>query len=157
MTDCCTVDVSRTPIYEPGTCPESGRRGKPVERITLQSLLATDLRELRDEVDYLFCSTAECETVYFSVDGTQTYTREQLQVPVFEKEPWNDVPVCYCFGFTPDAIRAEIVDTGKSTAVDQITQGVRDGKCACEITNPKGSCCLGNVRQVVRAVEEHMY
>ena len=32
-----------------------------------------------------------------------------------------------------------------------VEAGIRAGKCACDIRNPQGSCCLGNVRAVVMA------
>ena len=48
-------------------------------------------------------------------------------------------------------IRAEIDAKGKSEAVQQITELVKAEKCFCEVTNPQGSCCLGNVSKVVKA------
>lgn len=153
MEDCCVIGNEQSRPAQPGSCPESGHRGRQVQRITLQSLLDTDLRGLRDDLSYFFCPASDCEVVYFTEDGNQAYAKDWLQVPVFQKEPWDGVPVCYCFRFTPRDIWAEIARTGRSTVPAQITQGVRDGKCACEITNPQGSCCLGNVQRVVQAAE----
>jgi hypothetical protein len=39
----------------------------------------------------------------------------------------------------------EILDTGKCTSPQWITAEVKAGNCACEIRNPQGFCCLGNV------------
>ena len=61
--------------------------------------------------------------------------------------------VCYCFRYTPGSIRAEIEATGHSTVVDAINEGIQAGQCACDIRNPQGSCCLGNVRAVVKRIE----
>jgi hypothetical protein len=32
-----------------------------------------------------------------------------------------------------------------------ITQEVKAGRCACEVKNPAGSCCLGDVARVLQA------
>jgi hypothetical protein len=37
--------------------------------------------------------------------------------------------------------------------VERVTAGVQADQCACDIRNPQGSCCLGNVRAVVQRVE----
>ena len=67
------------------------------------------------------------------------------------KEPQDSTaPVCYCFGWTPEKIRAEVQVSGKSTVIDQIKAQVKAGNCYCEVTNPQGACCLGNVAQAVK-------
>ncbi len=58
--------------------------------------------------------------------------------------------VCYCFAVTEADLRREIAETGRSTAAAEITEHVRAGRCACEVKNPQGSCCLGNVARAIR-------
>jgi len=41
---------------------------------------------------------------------------------------------------------------GHSTAQAMITQEVKAGRCACEIKNPAGICCLGDITRAVQAV-----
>ena len=36
-------------------------------------------------------------------------------------------------------------------AVDRVRAHIAAGRCACEIRNPKGTCCLGDVIAAVRA------
>ncbi len=62
------------------------------------------------------------------------------------------VLICYCFGHTVESARNEIVCTGKSTLVQNITKEIQAGNCACEIKNPSGRCCLGEVNKTVRAI-----
>jgi hypothetical protein len=121
-----------------------------VARITLGALLKPEARPRIPVQDaFCFCKTPSCEVVYFS-DGQALFRKDDLAVPVGLKEPGNPTaPVCHCFGWTPQKIRAEIETTGQSTAVDQIKTQVKAGHCFCEVTNPQGSCCLGNVAQVV--------
>jgi len=88
--------------------------------------------------------------VYFILERA-LFRKADLSVPVGLKEPQNlKAPVCYCFGWTPEKIQAEIRNTGKSTVIEQIKAQVQAGNCYCEITNPQGSCCLGNVSQAVK-------
>jgi hypothetical protein len=34
--------------------------------------------------------------------------------------------------------------------IEEIKAGIKTGQCACDIRNPQGSCCLGNVSAVVK-------
>jgi len=150
--DCCgsAVELSATLAARPGFCPGCGEKGKPVDGQTVKAMLAISLMEVRHE-PYLFCRTAHCPAVYYSADGLQTFTVEQVRERVYQKEPEAaDVPVCYCFHHTVGSIRTEIERTGRSAAVEEITAGTKAGYCACDIRNPQGSCCLGNVGALVK-------
>lgn len=134
-------------------CPSCGQVGKPVDIETVKALLAVPLTELRD-VPYRFCRTADCLTVYYSADGEQEFREGDLREWVHQKHPLReDVFVCYCFRHTPGSIRAELEAAGRSTVVERVTAGVQAEQCACEIRNPQGSCCLGNVMATVKRVQ----
>ncbi len=59
-------------------------------------------------------------------------------------------PLDYCFGWTPERIFEQIRQSGHSTAVQEISAKVKARECACDIKNPSGRCCLGNVNKVVK-------
>jgi hypothetical protein len=136
----------------PTKCPVCDTLGKPVTCITTGALLKPEARtRIPPQEEFCFCRTATCEVVYFR-EGEALFRKDDLAVPVGLKEPGNPTtPVCYCFGWTPQKIRAEIEATGRSTVMDQIKTQVKSGNCYCEVTNPQGSCCLGNVAAVVKA------
>ena len=137
-----------------GLCPQTGSKGKRVDSATVKALLSVSLVEVRD-VPYWFCRDSECPVVYFSEDGTQTFITDQIRERVYQKEPKSeDVFVCYCFRHTPGSIRAEFITTGESTVVDAINSGIHAGQCACDLRNPQGSCCLGNVSAVVNHIQD---
>ena len=137
-------------------CSQCGQIGKKVDSITLKAMLDVSLLAPRD-VDYRFCRTADCPVVYFAGDGRQTFSKDQLRGLVHQKEPDDEtVPVCYCFRHSPASIRAELLATGQSTVVEEINGGIKAGQCACEIRNPQGSCCLGNVSKVVKRIEQEL-
>lgn len=133
-----------------GLCPQCGSKGRKVDTATLKALLAVSLKAVRD-VQYFFCAEADCPVVYYSADGQQAFTVDQVRERVYQKEPAaDDVFVCYCFRHTPGSIRAEIEAMGTSTVVEDINAGIQAGQCACDWRNPQGSCCLGNVRTLVK-------
>jgi len=133
-------------------CPVCGEKGKPVQGQTVKAFLSVSLREVQD-VEYLFCKTQTCPVVYFSPDGEQTFTVEQVREQVYQKEPdAEEVFVCYCFRHTVGDIRAASSETG-AALVDDINTGINAEQCACDLRNPQGSCCLGNVRGLIKRLE----
>src|SRR5687767_10589344 len=98
--------------------------------------------------DHRFCPTPQCPVVYFGRD--EAFEREDILVDVFQKERPGDRLVCYCFRESEGDIRREIQQTGRSSAADRITELVAAGRCACEVRNPQGSCCLGNIALVIK-------
>jgi hypothetical protein len=151
MTDCCATADESAASGLSDVCGQCRERGKPVETQLVKAMLAISLRGVSPSARYHFCSTAGCEIVYFAAD--HAFTTGQVRERVHQKAPQaEDVPVCYCFGHTPGSMRAEWQATGTSSAVADITAGIQAGQCACEIRNPQGACCLGNVRAVVKAI-----
>ncbi len=116
---------------------------------TVKAMLAVSLRDVRAG-DYFFCRTAACPVVYFSADGQHRLTRDQVRERVFQKEPESvEVWVCYCFRHTAGEVRAATREAGRAI-LDDINAGIQAGQCACELRNPQGACCLGNVRDLMR-------
>ncbi len=133
-------------------CPECGKAGKAVQGQTVKALLSVSLRETRN-VEYLFCRTRTCRVVYFSADGEQTFTAEQVRERVYQKEPdAEDVFVCYCFRHTVGHVRAASPET-RTAIMDDINTGIKASQCACDLRNPQGSCCLGNLRGLIKRLE----
>ncbi len=85
---------------------------------------------------------------FFSIDD--------VAVKVFAKDQGDDVPVCYCFDWTRGRIKQPIRETrkglppGQSTAAVEIAREIKAGNCACDLKNPKGECCLGDVNAFVK-------
>lgn len=153
MASCCGVDP-RGVRHDPGACPACGTRGKPVPLVTLKSLLKPRALALLDaERQYLFCPSPDCDVVYFADAPELLYAVTDLKVPVFPKDAGDDVPVCYCFHWTRRRLREDLLAHGRSTAPAAISALVRRGVCGCEVNNPQGSCCLGNVQRVLQELQ----
>lgn len=154
MGDACCETVCET--NEKGdslVCPSCGKKGKRVETRTLHYLLKGKFqRDVVSDTVYYFCGVPDCGVVYYS-SNSHVFNKDQIRVPVGQKERVNP-QVCYCFNFFESNLREEIETTGKITTPDFIRQKVKEKACACEIMNPQGSCCLGNVSQAVKRVEK---
>lgn len=156
MSDCCSANPEkREKSTSDKLCPRCQKKGASVGEKTLKSLvLPTRLDELGDWKGFYFCSTPECEVVYFKrEDIFHLILKTDLRVTVGmkEKDPAQKW-VCYCFEHSEGTILEEIHRKGSSSAVELITAEIKAGNCSCEIKNPRGKCCLGDVR---RAVEKY--
>ncbi len=147
MSECCSVKPTDWPAVT--TCPVTGRRSKQVDLLTVRSLV----RQLplgMQPTAYYFCDDPACDVVYLpSNPQAPVFRRGDLWVRVGVKEQDDPIPVCYCFGFTRKDIVEEIRATGRSTVSARVTAEVKAGNCACEVKNPSGKCCLGNITRIV--------
>lgn len=155
MSACCSNESSHAAVATKpaaGTkanCPRCGQPGQPVARQTLKHQVKPEHLETVETGAFNFCRTATCDVVYFNDSGI-VLTKADVRQRIGLKETENPVPVCYCFGFTEAMVREEIRATGHCTIPQRITAEVKAGNCACEIRNPQGSCCLGNVTAAVK-------
>jgi hypothetical protein len=150
MSDCCSVNSKQPAAPAVLACPMNGARSKRVNMLTVRSLVR-HLPLRMPATQYYFCESRDCDVVYFALDPQAlVFRRGDLLVRVGAKEEANPVPVCYCFGFTRKDIESEIAETGRSTVADQITAEVKAGNCACEVKNPSGKCCLGEMERLTK-------
>jgi len=133
-------------------CPQSGSVGLAVDRQTMKALLTERALRRLTSGEYRFCPDPRCEVVYFDGSGMR-FGAEDVRVPVWQKLPFGTRPVCYCFGESEASIRAEFEACGRSLAAKRIREHIAAGRCACEVRNPRGTCCLGDVIAAVKRVE----
>lgn len=135
--DCCSVGAEQ---IRRDVCPDCGTLGRKVQRITLKSLLTSMALERLSAGNHYFCSTPTCTVVYYS--RGEVFQRNEVRVPVFVKEPPGQRLLCYCF---------EVAEHEIDGADDErIRNHVQAGRCACEVRNPEGTCCLGYVVRALR-------
>lgn len=119
-----------------------------VEGQTVKALVSDSLRAVKNE-QYFFCRTQTCPVVYYTANGGSAYTVAQVRGRVYHKEPKEaDVLMCYCFQYTAEEVRHAAPDV-QQTILDDINTGIKADQCACDLRNPPGSCCLGNVRALI--------
>jgi hypothetical protein len=90
--------------------------------------------------------------VYFGDAGDRFGTGD-VRVPVWQKEPSGERLLCYCFGETESGIRRELLEHGHADVVARIREHISAQRCACDIRNPRGACCLGDVMAAVKRIE----
>jgi hypothetical protein len=102
--------------------------------------------------NYLFCRTRDCPVVYFSQDHETVVLKSEMRERVYQKEPDSpDVWICYCFRHTVGDVTKGL-KADRDRILSDINSGIRAEECACDLRNPQGSCCLGNVAALIRLV-----
>ena len=154
-TEACGIVVDRSNPNLNSRCSTCRTEGRPVER---QTILHHVKHEHLDRVNgegYRYCAEPHCPVVYYGDEGTR-FTVDDLREPVAAKIQGDARPICYCFGFSEGDARKEIERTGQSTIPATVSGLIKAGMCACEVRNPAGVCCLGEVNRTVnRLSAEH--
>ena len=156
MSDCCETTKGGTcslPTTEPGVCPSCGKKGKPVAVLTVKSLVRDHTR-VPASASFSFCRTVDCEVVYFSDQAV--FTKPDVKVRIGIKETVDPIALCYCFDYSREDIRRDIEAAGKTSVLEGIKAEVQHGFCACEVKNPSGACCLGDVTRAIQEAKKHM-
>jgi hypothetical protein len=133
-------------------CPGSRTIGLKVDLVTVKALVNANALRRLDGRAYRFCPAPDCDIVYFDSAADSIFRKRDLGTRVGQKETEDPVPLCYCFGYTAADLRRDFAARGKTEIPAIITAEVKAGHCACEVKNPQGSCCLGNVTAAARAL-----
>jgi len=133
-------------------CPECGEKAKGVLGKTVQHLLTENAKAKLSCFDgFYYCKTSTCKVVYFR--DNETLTQDDINVVVGLKEGAEPATVCYCFEWTKEKIKAELEETGKITALEDIKAKMENPGCSCEILNPSGGCCLRDVTKAIKEIQ----
>ena len=128
----------------------------------LQGLCSSFLLRLRQLIYELNCKPDDnnskiifkhislyCAVVYYAASG-QIYTVNAVRESVTSKTTGDARPLCYCFGFTEGFARREIAQTGESSVSKQVSRFIKEKLCGCEIRNPSGVSCLGEINRTLK-------
>jgi Zinc binding domain len=73
--------------------------------ITLKSLLKpTSLETLNAKENHYFCSTKDCDVVYFDTNNKK-YIVSDIKVAVHQKDDSATTTICYCFDWTEEKVK----------------------------------------------------
>lgn len=170
--------ITAMPVEKRWLCPSCGNKGKRVSATTVRALLKDEYareatarplancdltgngsagcQPLTGDTGWRFCDSPDCDVVYFAEDSQTIFTRIQLRVSVGVKEKSGERPLCYCFGHTVASIKKKLLTTGSSDALEDIRAQMKDPGCRCEVTNPSGVCCLGNVAKGIETAKAEL-
>ncbi len=135
---------------EPMFCPGCGSVAQHVEVQTVKALLSPRALATFRSGSYWLCTSRTCDVVYFMDHTAPVFRLVDLKVTVGYKEAHDPITLCYCFGYTTNLVRDEYEQTGVSTVVEAITAHIQAKRCACDVNNPTGKCCLAQVDRYVK-------
>lgn len=119
---------------------------------TVKALLTEQALQQVTGSPHRFCQDPACDVVYFNATD-QIFLVSDIRVPVWQKQPAGARMLCYCFGENEADMRREVAEAGSSKAVERVRVHIAAGRCACELRNPSGACCLGDVIAAVKRVQ----
>ncbi|MGE7919732.1 putative iron-sulfur cluster-binding metallochaperone [Viridibacillus sp. NPDC093762] len=150
--DCCSK-VNEVKTENDGVCPTCNNIAKNVKLITLKSLLKpTVLETLNTNVNHYFCSSKECDVVYFDANNKK-YLASDIKVIVHQKDDYITTPICYCFDWTKEKIDKYVKQELSPNPIEHIRVNIKENRCGCEVNNPQGSCCMGNVTKYINSIK----
>ena len=134
-------------------CPQCKEKAKGVLSKTLDSLLIKDAKAKLETLEgFYYCKTSTCKVVYFKDEII--LTQEDVSVTVGLKEGASPATLCYCFGWSKEKIKEQIEASGTTNALEDIKAKMENPGCSCETLNPSGRCCLGDVGQAIKVMQE---
>lgn len=150
VSECCCPEPA---VATKAACPSCRQAAGRVDATTVKALLTAEALARINLAAFYFCSSEACDTVYFS-DAGQVFRTVDVTVEVWHKQPAGDRTFCYCFGENESAMRAELESSGRIGAIERVRHHIAERRCACDIRNPRGACCLGDLSAAVRDILE---
>ena len=135
MSDCCSTSGSESHSPRKHRCPVNGKEYGEVSSTTIVHHVKEPWNWKEKDQGYYFCDDPDCDVVYFGQDNS-IIDKQNLRTPIGVKQKSDDSLVCYCFGVN----RREASSNLKAKAF--VVKNTRIHKCACEVRNPSGKCCL---------------
>jgi hypothetical protein len=94
-----------------------------------------------------------CDVVYFS--EAVSFYKPDLKVRVGFKEQRDPIPLCYCFDYTRSDISCDLSLRGETDIPDRVKAEIQRGFCACDVKNPSGACCLGDLTRAIQQISNN--
>lgn len=151
MADCCnnSKEIKIESVLE---CPSCQHKAKSVKLNTIKSMLKpSSLETLNAKENHYFCSSEGCDIVYFDT-LKKAYLVSDIKVAIHQKDKSSTTPICYCFDWTKEKISEHVKNGNANKPVEHISQNIKENRCGCEVNNPQGSCCLGNVTAFINGL-----
>lgn len=127
-------------------CPHCNQSGNNVDAITIKSQLKKEARNnMRLDMDeFNFCTNPECDTVYYSNDGNETFAQADIKSKITIKNDDTKTPLCYCKKLLKENV-IEMIKNNEPDIAKKVKAIISDGKSFCEKSNPKGTCCTEDI------------
>jgi hypothetical protein len=131
---CCNIKEKED------TCKVCGQKGHNVKEITVKQFVKKPLNIYEG---FYFCKNPDCNVIYFNNEKDTYLKKEDINTEVGIKEDYG--LICYCFKYTVEQIKKE-----REKVLDEVNKKIKNLGCKCEIKNPSGSCCLSDIREIIK-------
>ena len=128
-------------------CPKCKKEGKTVNPVTIKSQVLKEKKEsMTNDMDaFCFCTSPECDVIYYSKDGHEIFYETDIKSKVTIKNDDPSTPLCYCHKYK----KADAMEDMKVLEPKALVKKIRamiDGEKFCQKANPKGSCCTADIK-----------
>ena len=141
--ECCELAPERQ-VCAPRQQAETERLscGTRIRPVSAAHTMRQNLRPMNRDIegDYGFCPSPGCDLVFAGADGSRFLAGDLRHPPAYKTGQAADL-LCYCFDFHG----SDFLSEKAGAAVAYISERVRAGDCACDVTNPSAGCCLGSI------------
>ncbi|NCO00527.1 MAG: hypothetical protein GW906_01670 [Epsilonproteobacteria bacterium] len=144
----CGCATQENVVY---VCPSCGTKGSNVNAITVKSQLKKEVRTTMklDVGLFNFCTNPQCDTVYYSNDGSEIFLQSDIKSKVTIKNEDPKTPLCYCKKLLKESV-IEMINRKEPAIAKKVKEIIADGKSFCEKSNPKGTCCTEDITSFLK-------
>ncbi|MCF6176877.1 MAG: hypothetical protein L3J71_14045 [Victivallaceae bacterium] len=129
-------------------CPGCDKDAVSIE--TVKAMVNFPLWDIKPDDDFFYDNDVDSEIVYFSTESGMIIDEKNIRVKVFDKhQDDDDCYVCYCFKVKVGDLRSATMEE-RQEIFERIKTASGRGQCSCKTSNPKGSCCVGDVKQLIK-------
>lgn len=124
--------------------------GEPSVAIeTVKAMVDFPLWNIQAGDEFFYNTETDSENVYFSIKSGMLIDEKDIREKVFNKhQDDDDTYVCYCFKVKVGDIR-NASPKERQEILERIKTASKNGQCSCKTRNPKGSCCIGDVKKLI--------
>ena len=112
------------------------------------------LWNIKPNDEFYFDDAPDTPTVYFSTQTGMLIDEKEIREKVFAKHPDDDdTYVCYCFKVTVGDLRNATAEE-RTAIFERVKKASAQGQCSCKTKNPKGSCCIGDMKALIEKFDK---
>ncbi|MBN1899195.1 MAG: hypothetical protein JW827_10480 [Spirochaetes bacterium] len=130
-------------------CSQCKVQGKPVPAQVVKNFIKTEFQKKIKSKEYLLCLNPDCAVAYFSRDGSELYTINDIRKPIWFKKGASPKIACYCNSITDDQVREAVVKHGLTSWKSIVLHYRKKAFCLCERINPAGECCTEQFYDII--------
>ncbi len=128
-------------------CPGCEKPAVSIE--TVKAMTDFPLWEIEPGDKFFFNNEPDSKNVYFSTQTGMQIDESDIREKVFAKHSdEDDTYVCYCFKVKVGDLRKASIEE-REAIFAKIKASSAKGQCSCKTRNPKGSCCVGDVKKLI--------